>query len=1002
MNTRAFTLTPVAQAVSLILGSTVLAPAFAQDANPEATNLDEILVTGIRASLESSMNLKRDAQGVVDGIIAEDIGKFPDTNLAESLQRISGVSINRTASGEGQQITVRGVGPDFNLVLLNGRQMPASNLGGGGAGTTNSRAYDFSNIASEAVSAIEVFKTSRASSPTGGIGATLNVKTARPLDKPGFVANLGVKGVYDPSGTNLPSNYSGEDITPEVSAIFSNTFADDRFGIGASASYQKRDSGFSQASVANGWKSLLGSNTTDGARLPRPGDPNYAAYTITNQPGVDDIYGRPQNFGLSVNGVQRERVNGQLVLQFAPTDSIKTTLDYTYAQNKVETRRSELSVWFNWGPGESSWTTDGPIVAPEMYSETMNGSDLSMGGMSLASTNENNSVGFNVAWAVNDSLKLELDAHNSVAESQPDSPFGSAGVLGVAGFVRGTTTVDFSKDFPIVNVVLPAGRTEVDPADAVVTGSVFQNSFNRSEVQQIQASGSYEFQNNSGLNFGISTIEVQNRTAASTSQQNNWGGLGAPADYDDDIWFGDDMGGYFDLMSGNKDSRFTDHFLVFDFERLRARAAEVLGDASQFVPPDEFQQDLRTTEKSKSAYVQFNKTFESAMPFHIAAGVRYEETDVESASLVRIGQSISWDAANEFNVGFAPEAGFDAGTGKYDYVLPSLDLKLDVKDNLVLRASYSQTIGRPGWQDIQGGANIGGQLRFDGGAGSSGDPSLKPLESDNYDMSVEWYYGEASYASLGYFKKKISNFISTVFSPETPFNLHTPAGGALWNEAISTGGCVEGSADFRPCVRDYIFTNHPTAPGVTPPGPTSAGSIVGQANDPIATFVMSRPANQRSDELDGWELNVQHMFGDSGFGVSANYTKVDSGFEFDDTNLTTAQYPMVGLADSYNLVAFFDKYGWQVRAAYNWRDEFLAFLGGGADGGVTFVSPAYNEAYGQLDLNLTYAINDHLSVFGEGINLTEETQRIHARHENQLLFATQTGARYMFGARYKF
>ncbi|HEY6126288.1 MAG TPA: TonB-dependent receptor plug domain-containing protein, partial [Steroidobacteraceae bacterium] len=131
--------TPVAQAISLILGSTLLAPAIAQEAGSSPEDVGEIVVTGIRASLESSMNLKRAGQGVIDGIVAEDIGKFPDTNLAESLQRISGVSINRTASGEGQQVTVRGVGPDFNLVLLNGRQMPASNLGPGGGGTTNSR-----------------------------------------------------------------------------------------------------------------------------------------------------------------------------------------------------------------------------------------------------------------------------------------------------------------------------------------------------------------------------------------------------------------------------------------------------------------------------------------------------------------------------------------------------------------------------------------------------------------------------------------------------------------------------------------------------------------------------------------------------------------------------------------------------------------------------------------------------------------------------------------------
>jgi TonB-dependent receptor len=136
------------------------------------------------------MRLKRDAQGVVDGIVAEDIGKFPDTYLAESLQRITGVSIDRSI-GEGSKVTVRGVGPDFNLVLLNGRQMPASSIQDTGA--SNSRAFDFANLASEAVSAVEVYKTSRASTPTGGIGASINIKTTRPLEAPGLRTSFGVK-----------------------------------------------------------------------------------------------------------------------------------------------------------------------------------------------------------------------------------------------------------------------------------------------------------------------------------------------------------------------------------------------------------------------------------------------------------------------------------------------------------------------------------------------------------------------------------------------------------------------------------------------------------------------------------------------------------------------------------------------------------------------------------------------------------------------------------------
>jgi TonB-dependent receptor len=984
--------TPVAQAISLVLGTTLLVPAFAQDAASSAEDVGEIVVTGIRASLESSMNVKRSGQGVVDGIIAEDIGKFPDTNLAESLQRISGVSVNRTATGEGQQITVRGVGPDFNLVLLNGRQMPASNLGPGGAGTSNSRAFDFSNLASESVSAIEVYKTARAETPTGGIGAAVNVKTGRPLDKPGMIASFGVKGVYDTSASNVPDSYAGSDLTPEVSAIFSNTFADDKFGIGFSASYQERDSGFSQAAVANGWKTMTGDGN-DGSRLPRPGDPNYAQYTIENAPGPGDVYGRPQNFGLSVNGVQRERTNAQMVMQFAPTDAITTTLDYTYAQQKVETNRSELSVWFTWGPGTSSWT-DGPVVGPNIYSENFNNSDVSMGGMSLATKNELNSLGFNVAWEVNDALTLELDFHDSTAESKPDSEWGSAGVLGVAAFVRGTTTVDFSKDFPILNVQT---SRPLSGADALPTGSVFQSSFNKSEIQQIQASGQWKFNESSGLDFGIGAMEVNNRTASAVMQQNNWGGLGNTADYDDDIWSNDNMGGYFNLMPGHNSSVFTDSFLVFDFDRLRAQAAEVFGDDAMFRAPENFTSDLRSTEKSKSAFVQYRKTFETKMPFHVAAGVRYEETEVFSESLVRIGEQIGWDSANEFNIRFATEQGFDSGEGKYDYVLPSLDMKLDVTDNFVVRASYSETIGRPGWNDIQGGANLNGQLSFEGGSGSSGDPRLKPLESTNYDLSVEWYYGEGSYVSAGYFRKDISNFISNVVTVETPFEMHTPVGGAYWNEANTVAGCN----NDRVCIRNYIFDNHDGDPGVDMTGVAGngdrLGTIMGLDSDPVATFRMTRPANMRSDELDGWEFNIQHMFGQSGFGVQANYTMVDSGFKYNDLDTTNPQYPMVGLADSYNVVAFFDKYNWQVRAAYNWRDEFLTATADGQG-----QNPQYVDAYGQLDLNLTYGVNDNLSVFAEGINLTNETQRQHGRNDNQLLFATQVGARYMFGARYKF
>ncbi|WP_370166985.1 TonB-dependent receptor plug domain-containing protein, partial [Marisediminitalea sp.] len=169
--------TKIATSLSLILGSGLLFPVHAQDAKDD---VEVIQVTGIRGSVQESMGIKRDSAGVVDAISAVDIGKFPDTNLAESLQRITGISISRN-NGEGNQVTARGFGPDFNIVTLNGRTMPGSALPGGG-GAPNSRAFDFSDLASESVRAVEVYKTGRASIATGGIGASINIRTSRPFD----------------------------------------------------------------------------------------------------------------------------------------------------------------------------------------------------------------------------------------------------------------------------------------------------------------------------------------------------------------------------------------------------------------------------------------------------------------------------------------------------------------------------------------------------------------------------------------------------------------------------------------------------------------------------------------------------------------------------------------------------------------------------------------------------------------------------------------------------
>ncbi len=995
-------------ALLLALANPVTAQAPAKDANddsdadssaerdnksePENTEmLETIVVTGIRGSLTSSMNLKRDAQGVVDGIVAEDIGKFPDTNLAESLQRISGVSIDRT-NGEGSRVTVRGVGPDFNLVLLNGRQMPSSSIAD--TGPSNSRAFDFANLASEAISQVEVYKTSRASSPTGGIGATINIKTARPLDNPGFLSNIGVKGVFDTSNDNLPDSLQGDSLTPEVSGIFSNTSADGKFGVALTGSYQERDLGYNQAAVGNGWRPFAGDENNWGT-IPQPGTPG--SENIINRPGPNDIYSVPQNLGYSLNGIQRQRTNGQLALQYAPSDNLTATLDYTYSENKVQTKRNDLSVWFNFGPSSSSWT-NGPVAGPNIYSETIvpANSDLAMGGAQFATKNQNKSLGFNLEWNVTDRLNLALDAHKSSAESGADSPFGSNAVLGTAGFFRGTTTVDFTHDFPVLSVALPPGMSSIDPSRMLVTGSSFRNSYMKSEIEQTQVTGNFEFLEYSRLDFGVSANKVDNRSAFSNVQRDTWGGATSADDYPDTVWHPDSIRHYFGNIDGSGNPALFNQFFTFDFNTVRQLAADAAGNEALYLASDVFTTDRRTEEKSKSAYVQYSTTWDLAMPVHAAIGVRYESTDVVSTALVPTATGIVWVANNEFSVQFGAP-GYTTLGGSYDYLLPSLDIDVELSETMKLRGSYGESIGRPGWGDIQGGQTLSQLARINGGFGAQGNPALKPLLSENIDLSFEWYYGESSYMSAGYFRKNIDNYIGVTTIQGTPFNLHTPAQGAYFNEAVASG-CP--TADLT-CIRNFIFINHAGDPGVVR-GPddvngNQTGTIAGQPGDPIATFAITSPANQRSASLDGWEFNVQHLFGASGFGVAANYTIVDSGLQYDNYNLGE-QFALEGLSDSANLVVFYEKDQWSARAAYNWRDEFLA----GRFDGTGLPNPVYTEAYGQLDVNLGYQWNENLTFQAEVINLTDEIQRLHGRTKNQVLFVTQTGPRYMIGFRYKF
>ena len=221
------------------------------------------------------------------------------------------------------------------------------------------------------------------------------------------------------------------------------------------------------------------------------------------------------------------------------------------------------------------------------------------------------------------------------------------------------------------------------------------------------------------------------------------------------------------------------------------------------------------------------------------------------------------------------------------------------------------------------------------------------------------------------------------------------AAGRRYQEALAAVG------NNLKAIRDYIFRNYGDTPQVTVKGVDAQGYLVGDilgiaGEDPAMVFDITVPSNQKSARLDGWELAVQHLFGDSGFGASANITLVDSNRNYNNFS-TNDQFAIEGLSDSANVVGFYEKHGWQVRLAYNWRDEFLNSRNWGGWNGP---NPKYTDAYGQVDAFAGYTFDNGLSLFVEGINLTDEIQREHGRADQQAAFVTQTGPRYMIGARY--
>lgn len=908
--------TALAIAISAAVPLTVPSMALAQ----ESAALEEVVVTGIRSSIKRAQDIKRDASGIVDSIAAEDLGKFPDLNVAESLQRIPGVAIDRSG-GEGQAVTVRGLGPQFNNVLLNGRQI---------ATETGGREFSFDVLASEQITGANVYKTGNSALQSGGIGATINVTSARPLTTPGLQVAGSVKAIYETLS---------EETSPAVSLLLSNTFADDTFGVGLSYSRQERDVQINRIQTA-GWRSgQTISNNRDGVLFEN-------AFI-------------PRNWDQIVDKQERTRENVALVLQYAPSDDLSITLDGFESKFEVDSLVTDLASWFEpdrVGTGQIDPST-GTLInfsqeiglsqgsgdpASDFVSSTRNSRDSTTDGF-----------GLNIEWAINDRLTANFDASqsNAINDQAGQNRFNVVGIINNYQF-DGTSAIPVVTHDEFGNGQLPdisRNRLHYNERNGVT---------NEDEITELKADFEYAFDSDllQEINFGLYSQSREN------SRFQIFGSSCPPCGYTREAPI--DALNLRPFTAENFFPGLIDQFYTYDGDAY----LDFLGTIGFGVNPTLQNNRFNIEEDVASAYVDATFTLSvGEMPLELNLGARYAETDIDvSAVQSFIADVVPTSDLTLFSNRFGPETTFTESSS-YDNFLPSLNAKLDINDNMVVRFAAYESLTRATLSELSP-ATTYNEPRRQNLTAQGGNPALKPFESTNFDLGFEWYYGDSNSFSVAYFNKDIGNFVTTLTAQET-FTLsnRSAADGFRCTDALCAPGALVAG-------QDIVATTE-------------------ELNGETEVYTVARPRNGQSAKVDGFEIALTHIF-ENGFGISANATFVDSNVSLGAD--TTETFALEGLGDSQNLVLFYENEVMQARIAYNNREAFLRQIDNGFNG-----EPVNTEEFGQIDISASYDINDTLTVFFEGINVTEEELVQNGRFANQTYNIEDNGARYAIGLRGK-
>lgn len=964
------------------------APAADQPASGD--QLQEVVVTGIRASLQKSMEIKQNALGVVDAVSSQDIGQFPDANIGDAIARIPGVTVNRgslnyssaagapTATGATQGITVRGFGGSFNEVLVDGRPIASG----------NGQTFNFSDFSAVYVNTIEVHKTPDLSLSSGTIGGTVNVTFPKPFDHPGLQAQAFGQG-------NVYQNDGG--VRPGFGALISNTFADNTFGILLAGDYlDSHILGHHQDIV--GWKGTSQNSTNGGylacssyAVAPAGSGCASVGTGATGNSKVPSWY--PQDMAMYLERTNSLRKDARVAIQWRPSENVLVTADWNYSSDDERDDRWQRSTWFGAFPGAvqdgNGTITNFNYTGPTDFNAFVADNYITT-----------STPGINVKWDMTDRWSSELDASQSTSKYNPNGTYSD--IDSDVGYGNGTNNYTGGLVLNPNNSVLPywsavGPNTVASGSSAVISpnynglnpfivGShVFplQTQENTDKVTQVKLEATWKT-DTTKINAGFQFVDDLWNTKQMDTFTNNywqlWSGYGPasnntvgqalPSSFFSVANLGSWMPGY--SGAGNLPSSLLIYnpytvlnYLIQKPANAGFTPSNGAGPWTQGTVPPEQLSPGNVQHVDRSNYSPFVTAMQEVkvgddMKLIINLGLRYQKTDETIAGLAAPLNSLTWQGAGD------PTAyAFNLGTNtwtqtstSYHYLLPALDLNLLVTPNFKIRADASRTEVAPPNINLIPNTQYGGRVNALTATGNN--PALLPYLSKNFDLGAEWYYASNSYVSVDGFIKDVSNFPTT--------------------------------------------TVQPLVPGVIDPAPPTnpvTGEPLSNTSGQPAVFANSTFTNAESATVHGVEATWQQELG-WGFGYQINGTYAHTNQNFNPYSLTSNQFALPGVGNSANFIGYYQAHGLQARIAVQWQGTQLLGLGQEQSGGAFGAEPVYLQSSTEVDFSTQYDFTNHLQGYFEALNLTDAVYHSYGRFSNQTLNLVNYGRSFTVGFRAKF